>query len=346
MRIFVLVFIAMFGSLFAEQPKYLPVFPTSLHLPAFHKPHFGYQTEWWYYTGFLTDSTTGFVYGVQFTLFKSELSPGIKDERDIRILSLQHLAVTDIHRGKFYGKAEAVRNVPGLSMWRQNNAGLVFSGQGASLKTKYILRNKHHSIWVSSPNLHLQAELTTNSEPLFHGKAGYSTKTHAGTASWYVSQPDVSGFAEMQLGESRIKGSLQMWMDHEVSSRFLGDQASGWDWIHFTMSDGKRLSGFRVRGERDYNYAREILPSGTTDIDLTWQVIRTAKSSSGTLYPVEWILRSGRRFWKIEAIVKDCEMPGYLPYWEGPVVVTDQDGNTGKGYLEMTGYSKKFPMKM
>lgn len=325
---------------------YLAVAPIPLYLPAFHRPHFGYQTEWWYYTGFLSESGSGRTYGVQFTLFKSELAPGVKSAADIRILSLQHFAVTDITRGSFHGKTDAVRNVPGLSRWRSFADGLEFRAQGATLTTIYALRGNRHSISIGDAGMHLSAHLQTAGKPVLQGRQGFSTKTHAGTASWYVSLPDVVGPAELRLGGRNVKGILTAWMDHEVSSRFVGDATEGWDWIHFSMPDGRRVSGFRVRGKRDFFYAREIFAGLTTDPDLTWEVLKTASSASGTRYPIAWKLRGGQHEWIIRALVDDCEMQGYVPYWEGPVSVMDKNGRAGRGYLEMTGYGKKLPPKL
>src|SRR6266498_3983230 len=47
----------------------------SFRLPADHGPHFDYQTEWWYYTGNLTDAS-GRHFGYQLTFFRRGLSPG------------------------------------------------------------------------------------------------------------------------------------------------------------------------------------------------------------------------------------------------------------------------------
>ena len=43
-------------------------------LPEDHGPHFGYETEWWYYTGNLA-AEDGRLFGFQLTFFRRGLSP-------------------------------------------------------------------------------------------------------------------------------------------------------------------------------------------------------------------------------------------------------------------------------
>ena len=72
------------------------------HLPADHGPHFEYQTEWWYYTGNLTDPG-GRHFGYQLTFFRRGLSsgpppagPGLATNQ----IYFAHLAVTDSAAGQ------------------------------------------------------------------------------------------------------------------------------------------------------------------------------------------------------------------------------------------------------
>src|SRR5215203_3764526 len=71
--------------------------PIPLTFPLDHGAHPQYQTEWWYYTGNLTDAD-GEQYGYQFTIFRSALTATMP-ERDSDLATNQiymaHFALTD-----------------------------------------------------------------------------------------------------------------------------------------------------------------------------------------------------------------------------------------------------------
>ena len=57
--------------------------------------------------------------------------------------------------------------------------------------------------------------------------------------------------------------------------------------------------------------------------------------------PLEWriVLNGQQRRWRIEPLYDEQWMDTRIPYWEGVVLVEDENGaRAGVGYMELTGY--------
>src|SRR6185437_637537 len=75
----------------------------SYHFPRDGGAHPGYKTEWWYYTGHLSDGSRE--YGFELTLFRNELQahPPVRQSHwATNTVYLGHFAITDISRGHFH----------------------------------------------------------------------------------------------------------------------------------------------------------------------------------------------------------------------------------------------------
>ena len=57
----------------------------------------------------------------------------------------------------------------------------------------------------------------------------------------------VGGSIERGAGPESVSGTA--WLDHEWSSEYLAQGASGWDWIGINLEDGGALMAFRMRGK-------------------------------------------------------------------------------------------------
>ena len=91
--------------------------PMEFHFPADHGAHPQYRTEWWYYTGNLTD-TTGEPFGYQLTFFRSGLTPGtIKRDSDwaSNQIYMAHLALSDVQAEQHYSFERFSRGAGGLA---------------------------------------------------------------------------------------------------------------------------------------------------------------------------------------------------------------------------------------
>jgi predicted secreted hydrolase len=145
------------------------------------------------------------------------------------------------------------------------------------------------------------------------------------------------------------------WLDHEWSSELLVSSAVGWDWIGINLDDGGALMAFRIRdatGQTVWASATRRTAKGETRTLAPEAVVfkprRTWKSPrTGTLYPVEMEVSLEGRTWRLEPLMNDQELDARASigtlYWEGAVKATGPSGETGRGYLELTGYSQRLP---
>lgn len=146
-------------------------------------------------------------------------------------------------------------------------------------------------------------------------------------------------------------------MDHEFGTSFLEAGQIGWDWFAVQLSDGRSLMLYRFRrsdnGLDPRSSGTLIDASGrTTPVDfsrVTMAQQRTWTSPfSRAAYPVTWqlTLPGERLVLTTGSILDDQELQTGettgVTYWEGAIDVTGtSDGKpiTGRGYLEMTGYT-------
>jgi predicted secreted hydrolase len=189
---------------------------------------------------------------------------------------------------------------------------------------------------------------------LLQGENGFSRKGPAPeSASYYYSLPHlkVSGTVTRAGKPRQITGSA--WLDHEWSSQYLEQDATGWDWIGINLDSGAALMAFRMRGKTgEPLWAGGALRRADGRVDTfkpgdvrfiarrKWTSPRT-----GTTYPVSWIVRAEGREFEIEPLFDDQEhdtraSTGTI-YWEGAVRVSSAGKPAGLGYLELTGYWRR-----
>lgn len=300
--------------------------------PRDHGAHPDYRIEWWYLTANLS-APDGSLYGLQWTLFRSALQPGLPVESEQQIW-MGHAAVTtpDAHlsteRFARGGTGQAgVRPRP-FSAWIDD-----WAMEGETFEQM--------NLRASAPDFAYDMTLMADGPLVFHGDGGYSVKSAAGQASYYYSQPffHIEGTLRLPGGEVPLEG--QAWLDREWSSQPLADDQAGWDWFSLVFDDGARLMGFRLRGETDFTAASWIEPDGTLlsypDGAFVAEPLRRAEIA-GRQLPVDWrVLLSDRGVdLRVTAEREDAWMDVSLPYWEGPVGISGT--HSGRGYLEMTGY--------
>ncbi|WP_372613650.1 lipocalin family protein, partial [Halomonas sp.] len=191
--------------------------------------------------------------------------------------------------------------------------------------------------------------LTAEGPLVFHGENGFSQKSADGQGSIYYSQPFYRVEGEVTLdGETRqVKG--RAWLDREWSSRLLGPEQAGWDWLSLHLASGHKLMAFRLRGGgeegSDYLSGTWINPDGQTTAlapdDLILTPLATSRVAERDM-PTRWRLEvpSQDIDLEIEAPHADRWMDTSVAYWEGEVEVHDRQSGEprGIGYLEMTGY--------
>lgn len=321
-----------------------------LRFPQDHWPHYGFRSEWWYYTGQLqTEDERRF--GLQFTIFKIEMAPTVAAQPAGTRGFMIHAALSDLQGRRLQSFEEIQRDFPGMAGFdSQNDTWFV------GLNYLQIHGNEHR-LAADGPPWGLHLLMQAQSPPALQGQQGYSPKDRRpGRASHYYSIPELVGEGRLRLsarGEalqsSRVR--TRLWMDHEFSSQPLSPEQSGWDWLHLRLNDGRRLMMFRVRSRSgdDFHSGAWLDADQAHPIDLAdmrWQATRSWQSpQSGATYPLYWRLKIEDCQLNVEPWFENQEFSGAqsgLTYWEGAIVVRGQCGGqpaNGDGYLELTGYA-------
>ncbi|QQA42944.1 lipocalin-like domain-containing protein [Pelagovum pacificum] len=325
-----------FAGLGTEAEDFLsPERGTALTFPEDHGPHPGYRIEWWYVTANMT-GPDGTPYGLQWTLFRSALSPDREDGWEASQLWMGHAALTtpDAH----YSEERLSRGGIGT-------AGVTADPFEAWIDEWQLAGETFDEIGMtaSGTDFAYDVDLVAQGPLVLHGDAGYSVKSAEGQASYYYSQPAYALEGTITLPDGEVEVTGEAWLDREWSSQPLSETQSGWDWFSLSFDDGERLMGFRLRDEAggDYTSATWIGADGTPeayrDGALTTEPLDDAEVE-GRDIPVRWHLTLPDRGLDVTvgAINPQSWMHTSFAYWEGPVTVTGS--HDGRGYLEMTGY--------
>ncbi len=308
--------------------------------PRDHFEHEDFRTEWWYYTGNVTDGD-GKRFGFELVFFRE----GERHETENRSawtfqnLYLAHAALTDAGGKHFWYEERLNRGGP---EWNGN--GLA----GAAFDKQRIWNGNWTSQWhgegqtldAVSAHFRFHLELQPSKPLVIEGENGVSRKAEGrGRASHYISFPrlEVSG----TINSSRVKGSA--WMDHEwFTEQLAGDQA-GWDWFSVQLDNRTELMLFELRRK---DGSIDLYSSGTF-IDLQGKTLHLRRDdftvealSKWHGYPIAWRVRIPSLGIDLtcKAVLPDQELRGSANYWEGAV---DYSGtHRGVGYLEMTGYDR------
>ncbi len=140
------------------------------------------------------------------------------------------------------------------------------------------------------------------------------------------------------------------WLDREWSSQFLQPDQAGWDWFALHLDSGDRLMIFRLRpvdsarASQAFLHGVLLAPDGTrTVLDPGRIGLRAAgwETVQGRELPLAWRIELPQvgRALDVRALHPRQWMDVDFAYWEGVVIATGQGPeNTGRGYLELTGY--------
>lgn len=330
--------------------------PGSVRLPMDHAAHPDYKTEWWYFTGNLS-TESGRELGYQFTIFRTALVAPQRSRADHSSrwradqLYTAHMAVSDPEGGRF--------------LFADRNSRAALGLAGTELMPFRVWTEGWEIRQVGSDALEAAIEadggsfavaltLQPTRPPVLHGDGGLSPKSRDGlNASYYYSYPRLATTGSVRIESERFDVTGMTWMDHEWSTSALSETQVGWDWFALRLSNGQDLMYFQVR-ERDptdepFVEATLVSPTGQSerllaeDVELTVTDTWTS-SSSGGVYPSSWKLEVPQRAIRLEIapLMADQELRLAVQYWEGAVTI---DGTvagtavTGRGYVELTGYS-------
>ena len=326
-----------------------------LRLPADHVSHPEYRLEWWYYTGNL-DAADGRRFGYQLTFFRVGVDPAPANPSRwaVRDLYMAHLAVTDVSAGRHRAAEKLSRPAPGWAGARTDRYHVWIDDWSVRREG-----TRHRLTAVSAaPPFTIDLTLEEGKLPVFHGDRGYSQKgSTPGNASHYYSLTRMPTRGTIGVDGTRFDVAGASWMDHEFGTSFLEKSQAGWDWFAIQLDDRTDLMIYRLRGRGgsiDPHSSGTLLRAEgqTTRLDPSLFMLAPGRqwqsTTSGASYPVEWridVPGSGLAL-QVTPVVDAQELHAGLQtgiaYWEGAVDVSgthDGEKVTGRGYLEMTGYS-------
>ncbi len=329
------------------EPGYLLQFPRD------HGSHPEYRIEWWYYTGNLA-TAAGRRFGYQVTFFRIGVDPAPTNPSRwaVRDLHMAHLAVTDVSAAQH------------LTAERFDRGGVGWAGaRGGTLDVwngdwRVDLDGQTHRLQAFDDRFGVDLRLEPGKPPTAHGDAGFSRKgADSGNASHYYSMTRMPTRGQLRLDGDLVDVTGTSWMDHEFGTTFLEAGQVGWDWFSLQLDDGTDLMIYQFRrssGRPDpFSSGTWVAADGATTRLAGDQVMLVpgrvwTSPSSDAAYPVAWQLRvpSRQADLRVEALLDAQELDTAnstgVTYWEGAVRVSGRIGDrdvTGRGYLEMTGYS-------
>ncbi|MDJ0631433.1 MAG: lipocalin-like domain-containing protein [Rhodobacter sp.] len=301
--------------------------------PDDHGPHEAFRIEWWYLTANLR-AEDGTDYGLQWTLFRSALSPETGKGWDSNQFWMGHAAVTapDAH----YSAERFARGGIG-------QAGVRSDPFAAWIDDWQMTGIEAGRLTAAAADFAYDMTIAAQGPFVPQGESGYSVKSQAGQASHYYSQPFYRIEGTLILPGGPVKVAGHAWLDREWSSQPLTEDQTGWDWVSLHLDTGEKLMGYRLRSALDpaYTVATWIDPDGTPTpyragvLTMTPTAITEVRDRE---IPTEWRLTLPGRGLDISvaALNPQAWMDTAIAYWEGPVRVTGS--HDGVGYLEMTGY--------
>lgn len=330
--------------------------PRDWSFPRDHGAHREYRTEWWYFTGNLSDPA-GARFGYQLTFFRFGIRrdvPMNDNPWHLRDLFMGHFAITEASNNRFRFAERISREGPGL-------AGAACDGMGVRL-LNWSATMEHSVISLAAEDGPLKINLTlTPLKPLvIHGADGVSIKGQsAGQASYYTSFTDLAteGSIRTERDGPAIPVTGKSWFDHEFGSNQLAQDQEGWDWFALRLSDGSDVMLYRLRKKGGLPEAVSsgtcISPDGSAHhlslSDFSLVVLDHWKSPrSETRYPSKWRILIPSR--GVDLLVTPLMVNQELitkastgvVYWEGAVTGDGFSGDrkiTAEGYIELTGYA-------
>jgi predicted secreted hydrolase len=310
--------------------------------PRDHFEHPEFRTEWWYYTGNVTDSA-GRRFGFELVFFRqgerhAETNPSVWSLQD---LYLAHAALTDVAGRRFLYHERLNRAGPGIA--------------GASFADRRVWNGNWQARWSGEE----QTMEATTADFQFHlvldpvkpfviqGENGLSQKAQGrGRASYYVSFPLLQATGEIRLGGASHTVRGTAWMDHEWFTEQLAADEAGWDWFSVQLDNHTELMLYRLRhkdGTTDPYSSGTFVDAQGAAHHLRREDFTLEPLERWGKYPVRWRIRVPSLGIDLfaKAVLNNQELQGRNggpSYWEGAVDYTGS--GRGVGYLEMTGYGE------
>jgi predicted secreted hydrolase len=323
--------------------------------PEDHGPHPDFRTEWWYFTGNLTDKENR-KFGYQFTIFRTALTK----KKEIRNsdwgsnqIYMAHFAITDIEKNEFYFEERFRREANKLA-GTQINPLKVWLEDWQVMQIDDNVKFDLPTISISAKTGQAEIDFILNaSKPkVLQGEEGLSQKgKQPGNASYYYSYTRLKTEGTILLSGKEFGVSGYSWMDREWSTSALSDDQAGWDWFALQFNDNSEIMYYQMRkkdGTPDV-YSKGIIvnKNGSSRLinkdQVYLEVTDYWESPSGVIFPSGWKLDIPDENIKLEIIpaIKNQLMDVSINYWEGAVLIEgikNKEQFSGRGYVELTGY--------
>ena len=348
---FLLLILCLLGiDALAQSERLKPVTPDyKLSFPRDFGAHDDFRIEWWYITGWLeTADKKPLGFQVTFFRYATDLNHDNPSHFAAKYLIIGHLALSDPAAGKIMHTERTVREgfdlayaKPGDTDVKLDDWTLVRQSDG-----RYVVD-------MRDDDFGLQFTLQPTQKPLLQDQNGFSRKgPKPEQASYYYSEPQLSVSGTVFRNGKPTDVTGRAWLDHEWSTAYLDPDADGWDWVGANLDDGSALMAFQIRakqGGKVWAYAALRDASGNMTLfdpdEVEFTPVRTWQSPhTEAVYPVEMRVRTGDIEWHLTPLLDDQELDARQStatvYWEGAVTLTKDRQPAGRGYLELTGYTK------
>jgi predicted secreted hydrolase len=324
------------------------------HFPRDHHAHADFKTEWWYFTGNLTNGR-GRRFGYELTFFRQGIRP--PDERTgttsrfiVDDLKFAHFTVTDAAGRRFLFHDKVSRGSFG-------DAGFD-DGDRVAWIEHWTLRMKadgSFELAAKAADAEIALQLAPEKAPVIHGPNGISRKAKgAGHASHYYSITRLTTSGTVRVEREKFDTTGASWFDHEWATNQLAPDQAGWNWVSAQFDDGSELMLYQMRLT---NGAIDPISSGTlvradgSSVALTnadFKMIPESfwrSSATKADYPIGWriVISKEKLDFTINPVLRNQELVlGPLVYWEGAFDASGTRASQaigGQGYLELTGYA-------
>lgn len=326
---------------------------TSYEFPRDHFWHPEFKTEWWYFTGNLTDQA-GHRFGYEITFFRDGIRPPNERQQQVSRfivddLQFAHFAITDANDARFLFREKTSRGAFG-------EAGFASGERVAWIQDWSVtLTPDGFQLVARTDEMSASFESRAEKQPVVEGPNGISIKASGEDhASNYYSITRLQTTGELRIGNATHRVSGESWFDHEWATNQLARDQVGWNWLSVQFSDGTDLMLYQMRlanSSIDPASSGSVIAVDGTPTYLKSDAyamtpLRWWKSkTSGATYPVGWrvdVPQSELQF-TVSPVLENQELAlGALTYWEGAIDVSGTRAGkpiVGKGYLELTGYA-------
>jgi predicted secreted hydrolase len=322
--------------------------------PRDHRVHEKFKTEWWYFTGNLTNEREH-RFGYELTFFRQGIRPvaerGATTSRFVvDDLKFAHFTITDATGKKFLFHQKVSRGGFG-------EAGFDEKDRLAWIDSWQMQMNGDGSfdLAAAAPDAVIQLHLIPQKQPIIHGPQGISPKAAGeGHASHYYSITRLATTGRLCAGQEHFAVAGESWFDHEWATNQLAPGQAGWNWVSAQFDDQSELMLYQMRltsGGIDPISSGTFVRADGSSVSLTSADFQMAPETfwksdkTKANYPISWritVPQEHLAFTLLPVLPNQELVLPPLIYWEGAFDLEGTRGGKplrGHGYLELTGYA-------